>query len=54
MIDKQKRLQSVSSDSLLVVNSPEPDETALSKAYIGILGIQDSCHFPSRDIGYCA
>ena len=33
-------------------NNPNLDLVNINEACIGVLGIQDICHFTSRDIGY--
>ena len=38
-------------EKCLILNA-FPDEVPHGEACIGVLGIQDICHFTSRDIGY--
>ena len=49
-VHKQMRLPL----SRIFIKSPESslEEIIINEACIGILGIQDICHFTSRDMGY--
>ena len=40
------------SGDILYVDVPVMKKPSIGEACIGVLGIQDICHFTSRDIGY--
>ena len=52
MLLKLHDLRTLSPENAFAITCYESRITTVNEACIGVLGIQDICHFTSRDIGY--